>query len=128
MRQRSPNALAVFDAEHGNMRAALGFTLERDDVVVAGELLDGLWCYWLMTGRGGEAAMWANRYLGSSRERTSPLDRYGGDDAVAEILRFTGDPETATQINRELVATGRANPDAVVNGVSTRRLDGCDVE
>jgi tetratricopeptide (TPR) repeat protein len=60
--------------------------------------------------------MWTNRYLASSRERTSPLDRYDGDDAVAEILRFTGDPETARQIKREMVATGRAHPDAVVNG------------
>ncbi len=117
MRDRSAEALAVLDAEHDNMRAALDFTLERDDVVTAGELLDGLWCYWLMTGRGGEAAMWANRYLASSRERTAPLDRYGSDGAVAEILRFTGDPETATQIKREMVATGRAHPDALINGV-----------
>jgi tetratricopeptide (TPR) repeat protein len=117
MRQRSPKALATFDAEHDNMRAALDFTLERDDVVVAGELLSGLYCYWLLTGRGGEAAMWANRYLASPRERTSPFDRYSGDDAVAEILRHTGDLAIATQINRELVATGRAHPNAVKNGV-----------
>ena len=116
MRDRSAEALAVLDAEHDNMRAALDFALERDDVVAAGELVDGLWFYWLMTGRGAEAAMWANRYLGSSRERTAPLDRYGGDDAAAEILRFTGDPENSTQIKRELVATGLAHPDAVING------------
>ncbi len=116
LRDRSPDAVAILDAEHDNIRAALGFDLERDDVVAAGELLDSLWFYWLITGRGGEAAMWANRYIGSSRKRTSPLDRYAGDSAAAEILRWAGDPETAVQLKRELVATGLAHPDAVVHG------------
>jgi predicted ATPase/class 3 adenylate cyclase len=116
IRDRSPQAVAVIDAEHDNMRAALDFALEHDDVVTAGQLLSGLWFYWLTTGRGGEAVMWANRYVASSRERILPLDRYVGDDAAAEILRWAGDSEAAVQIKREMVATGRAHPDALVNG------------
>ena len=77
---------------------------------MASELLSGLWFYWLITGQGAEGAEWARRYMASSRLRTPAVDRYMGDDAAAEILRFTGDVEPARQLKEGMVATGFAHP------------------
>jgi predicted ATPase/class 3 adenylate cyclase len=114
-RRRSAETLQILREEQGNMRAALEFALQRDEVAIASDLVHGLWFHWLTTGSGREAAGWAHRYLASSRERLSPLERFAGDLGVAEILRFAGDAETAVRLKRELVAIGRANPEAVIH-------------
>jgi tetratricopeptide (TPR) repeat protein len=121
LREYSAETLQILREEQGNMRAALEFALQRDDVAVTCDLLYGLWFYWLTAGSGVEAAGWARRYLASPRERLSPLQRYTGDDAAGEILRFAGDPDTAAKLKRELVATGRAYPDAVIHGYAIAR-------
>jgi len=121
VRAYAPEATAALQAELDNMRAALAFALQRDDVVVASGLLSGLWFYWLMSGSGVEASAWARRYLDSSRQRVEPLDRFHGDLAAAEILRFAGDPDAAADLKRELVATGRAHPNVVLHGVAIER-------
>ena len=79
LREYSAEALATVEQEQNNMRAALEFALTRDEVVVASNLMAGLWFYWLTAGRGAEAGAWALRYLGSSRERVHPLERFLGD-------------------------------------------------
>ncbi len=47
LREYSAEALATAEQEQDNMRAALGFSLDRDEVVVASDLMAGLWFYWL---------------------------------------------------------------------------------
>jgi predicted ATPase len=121
LRRYSADALETHELERENMRAALEFALQRDNVVLASDLLDGLWFRWLASGGGGEARMWADRYLTTSRHRVEPLDRFLGDLAVAEILRFAGDAVAAIELKRELVATARAHPNVVVRGVATER-------
>jgi predicted ATPase len=121
VRAHAPQAASALRADFDNMRAALAFALQRDDVVVASDLLSGLWFYWLTSGSGVEASAWARRYLNSSRQRVAPLDRFHGDLAVAEILRFAGDPDAAADLKRELVATGRAHPNVVIHGVAIER-------
>jgi tetratricopeptide (TPR) repeat protein len=116
-RGRSAETRQILRVEQENMRAALEFALECDEVAVASDLIHGLWFHWLTTGSGREAAEWARRYLASPRERLSPLERFAGDDGAAEILRFAGDVGTAATLKRELLATGRANPDAVIHGI-----------
>ncbi len=120
-RGRSAETLEILRAEQGNMRAALEFGLQRDEAAVASDLIRGLWFHWLTTGSGSEAAAWANRYLASAREQLSPLERFHTDLDVAEILRFAGDAETAMRLKRELVAIGRANPEAVMHGIVIER-------
>jgi tetratricopeptide (TPR) repeat protein len=75
-----------------------------------------VWFYWLTTGSGREAAGWARGYLDSGRERLSAIDRLPGDFGTTEILRFTGDPDRAANLKRELVEVGRSNPDADIHG------------
>jgi predicted ATPase/class 3 adenylate cyclase len=116
LREHSSRTAAILEKERENMRAALEFALQRDDPALAGDLMHGLWFYWLIVGSGGEAAAWARRYLASSRERLSPLERMDGDLAAAEILRFTGDLQTAATLKQEFVEIGRSNPDALVRG------------
>jgi predicted ATPase/class 3 adenylate cyclase len=122
VRSREPHALATVEVEHDNMRAALEDAVTRDDVVMASRLLAGLWFYWLITGQGREGSTWAHRYLECARDRTPPLDRYSGDDAASEILRFTGEAELAVQLKQDLIEAGRTHPDAVINGISMTRL------
>ncbi len=83
----------------------------------ASDPLAGLWFYWLSTGHGAEARGWTLRYLASSREEVHPLQRFQGDLAAAQILRFAGDPDAGAALDRELVATARAHPKAVVHGI-----------
>jgi len=120
-RGRSAETLQILREEQGNMRAALEFALQGDEPAVVSELVHGLWFHWLTTGGGTEAAAWAHRYLASARERLLPLERFHTDLDVAEILRFAGDAETAMSLKRELVAIGRANPEAVIDGIVIAR-------
>ena len=121
LRNYSTEALATVEQERDNMRAALAFALDRDEVVVASDLMAGLWFYWLSTGCGVEARGWAVRYLASSREEVHPLQRFQGDLGAGQILRFAGDPEAGAALDRELVATARAHPNAVVHGIVIER-------
>ena len=121
LRQYSAGALATIEQEQDNMRAALGFALDRDEVGVASDLMAGLWFYWLSAGRGAEARSWAVRYLASSRARAHPLERFHGDLGAGQILRFAGDAEAGAALDRELVATARAHPHAVVHGIVIER-------
>jgi predicted ATPase len=116
LREYSRETAAIVREELGNMRAALDFALERDDAAVAGDLIYGLWFYWLTSGSGREAASWARRYLDSGRQHLSPVERLPGDFGAAEILRFTGDADRASDLKRELVAIGRSQPDATIHG------------
>jgi predicted ATPase/class 3 adenylate cyclase len=116
LREYTGNAAAIIREELGNMRAALDFALGGDHPAIAGDLIHCLWFYWLTRGSGREAAGWARRYLESARERLSPVERLPGDFGVAEILRFTGDPDTAATLKRELVDIGRAHPDVAIHG------------
>ena len=119
-RGRSAETLQVLREEQENMRAALEFALQRDEVAIASDLIHGLWFYWLTTGSGREAAGWAHRYLASSRKRLSPLERFAGDHGAVAILRFAGDAETAMRLKRELVAIGRVTRKRSSTGWSWR--------
>ncbi len=120
-RGRSAETLQVLREEQGNLRAALEFGLQRDEAAVVSDLIRGLWFHWLTTGSATEGAAWANRYLASSRERLSPLERFHTDLDVAEILRFAGEADTAMSLKRDLVAIGRANPEEVIDGIVIAR-------
>jgi len=121
LRGYSADALATIQEELDNMRSALEFALDRDDVIEASDLMSGLWFFWLTSGRGGEANAWAQRYLASPRDRVGPLERFQGDLGAAEILRFAGDPSAAAELKRELVAIGRAHANAVIQGIAIER-------
>ena len=120
-RGRSAETLQILREERREQRAALEFALQGDEAAVVSDLIRGLWFYWLTTGGGTEAAAWANRYLASSRDRLSPLERFHTDGDVAEILRFASDAETALRLKRELVAFGRDHPGTVIHGIVMER-------
>ena len=55
--------LRWLDAEHDNLRAALGHALRRDDGETALRLTAALWRFWLMRGYPGEGRTWLERAL-----------------------------------------------------------------
>ena len=122
VRDHRPDAIGRLTAELDNVRQALAFALDHDDVPLASTALSGLWFFWLITGGGDEALDWTRRYLASPRASVDPLERYGGDDAASEILRFTGRLREAAALKREIVEIGHARPDAALNGISMYRL------
>ncbi len=55
--------LARFDAERDNLRAALGWALERGDAMTAMRLANASWQYWLTSGNATEGRRWFDRVL-----------------------------------------------------------------
>jgi predicted ATPase len=121
LRDYSTPTLRTLREEQENLRAALGFACDEEDASLAGDLVYGLWFYWLTTGSGTEARGWAERYLATPRAELPPLDRYPGDLGAAEIFRFTDEAAVATGLKREMIGTGRSHPDAIVHGAPVAR-------
>ncbi len=120
-RNGEPEAIAFIAAELPNMRQALAdaFDVEEGETVVA--LLLGLWFFWLVHGYGHEGSAWAKRFVESGLQ-LDPLYRVAALLAVSELLRFTGDDETAIGLKEEAVSIGEANPGAQVLGRNIDRM------
>jgi non-specific serine/threonine protein kinase len=56
-------SLRTVDAEHANMRAALGWLLERGDAEAMLRLTSALWPFWYFGGHAGEGRKWLERAL-----------------------------------------------------------------
>jgi predicted ATPase/DNA-binding CsgD family transcriptional regulator/Tfp pilus assembly protein PilF len=70
---RQLQALARFDAEHDNFRAALAWLLERQDAEAALRLAGALGRYWSIRGHWSEGRRWLDGALGVSSEVASPI-------------------------------------------------------
>jgi hypothetical protein len=53
-----------YDADLGNVRSALGWSLERGDVEEGLRICSALRTYWIVRGRSAEWAEWTDRFLG----------------------------------------------------------------
>ena len=122
LRHRHSKAVARLDDELANMRAGLAHALERRDVALAGDFLWALWYPWLTRGHGAEAASAAGAWLALDRSALEPLARIPGLLAAGEIIRFTGEHGRAATLKRELLASTRENPGAVVHGWNLRTM------
>jgi predicted ATPase len=60
---QQPQWLDRLEAEHDNLRAALGRTLERSDGVTALRMAPRLWRFWRIHGYSGEGRTWLERAL-----------------------------------------------------------------
>lgn len=103
--------LRTLDTEHDNLRAALGWTIDRGDAETALRIVGALWRFWAYRGAYAEGRTWAERALNAPGEappavRASAFHHLGnltldvGDLAVTrryyeaghEIRRELGDP------------------------------------
>ncbi len=61
------------DIEHGNLRAALGWMLERGELELGLRLSAALWRFWLLHGYVSEGQQWLERALAQPNERIVAL-------------------------------------------------------
>ena len=61
-------AFAVLRMEHANVRAALTWALETGHADWARQILEGLWFFWIISGRASEGDEWASRVVSVSSE------------------------------------------------------------
>ncbi|HSM38811.1 MAG TPA: BTAD domain-containing putative transcriptional regulator [Candidatus Limnocylindrales bacterium] len=98
------------DAEHPNLRAALGWALDSGRADLALRLTGALGWYWLVRGHWAEARRWLDRALaapgGSDLDRARAVYRTGGIDIIRVNL------ETMPALVEEALATCRREGDA----------------
>jgi predicted ATPase/DNA-binding SARP family transcriptional activator len=85
--------LARLDAEHANVRAALGWAVGAGDADLALELAAGMWRYWQLRGHLAEARRWLTRAL--DLEGPSPLPHVRGLIGLAGICYWQLDLDAA---------------------------------
>jgi predicted ATPase len=83
-------AIERIEAEHDNMRAALGWSLESGELDYALELVWNLKHFWIVRGYAVEGDEWARRALAAS-EHLSPIDRVWVLVGAADLAACTGD-------------------------------------
>ena len=97
--------LARLDADHDNLRAVLGWALDRGEAEIAQRLVYALSRFWYVRGHLSEGLMWSERALASDAETpTSTAARAGA-------LAVTGVPDLGTGRRSALRGTvGRGDP------------------
>jgi predicted ATPase/DNA-binding NarL/FixJ family response regulator len=84
------SALAKFDTEHDNLRAALTWALDRGEPRDALRLAVALWRFWLIRGHAVEGRSWLNRTLDAAPEAPAAL-RATAFNAIGALAHGRGD-------------------------------------
>jgi predicted ATPase/DNA-binding XRE family transcriptional regulator len=128
-------------AEQDNLRAAIAWSLEHEEPILAQRIAGALWLFWRRHGDYPEARLWLDRALGADerRGRASPggpgsgnTSLRVGDSAVrrkvlwgdAWISYYQGDYAHASRVGDELLRLAEADGDqvGVRNGLTVRGI------
>jgi predicted ATPase/class 3 adenylate cyclase len=119
LRGHNAEVTARVSLELDNHRVAVAHALDERHVVLAGQLLHGLYLFLLARGQGAEACRLAQRYLELDNEGVLPIERIPGLMAAGEALLYTGHRDRALAAKSELLAIVKANPNTAVDGSPT---------
>lgn len=113
--------LERLEAEHDNLRAALSWSLEREDTETALRLSAALWRFWCSRGNLSEGRRWLEEALAKSGEEAAPL-RAKALNGAGYLAWFQGDSERATALREEGLRLPRQRGDkggiaAALNGL-----------
>jgi predicted ATPase/DNA-binding SARP family transcriptional activator len=91
---RQIESLELLDAEHDNLRAALGWSIGNGEVDLAFRLVGALGWYWFMRGHWKEARRWLTKALDMRKDaslgfRTKAIIRAGGLELIRGNLAGT---------------------------------------
>jgi predicted ATPase/class 3 adenylate cyclase len=113
--------LARLDAEHDNLRAALGRAIERGGDMAALELSTRLWRFWWTHGHLGEGRSWLARALSTSSQ-ADPRLRARAEFGLGELSLFAGDYTAADEHYEAYIALVRDLGDkrAMADGLNSR--------
>jgi predicted ATPase len=81
------------EVEHDNVRAALNWALETDNVELALRVAAPLWLFWLMRGHAAEGGQWLGRVVTASQGAT--VERAQALNGAGWIALFRGDYDGA---------------------------------
>jgi predicted ATPase/DNA-binding XRE family transcriptional regulator len=129
------------EGEQDNLRAAIAWSLEHDEVVLAQRIAGALWLFWRRHGDYPEARLWLDRALGveRGRVRASPggigsrgTSAPAGDSPVrrkvlwgdAWISYYQGDYGHARRLGDELLQVAQSDRDqlGIRNGLTVRGI------
>jgi predicted ATPase len=107
-----PKWLERLEADHDNLRAALGRALERSEAEVALQLAPRLWQFWRLRGYLGEGRSWLERALAAAPRADAAL-RALAELGLGELCIDLGDYPAADKHFRTCVALRRELGDMV---------------
>lgn len=116
---RQTEAFATLDAEHDNLRAALGFVGLVDVPELRLRLTVALTRFWYVRGHYAESRRWLEEALADAGD-VSPLLRRRALTAVAAVALIEGDYTAAMEWSERSLAAARetGEPHLVANGLS----------
>src|SRR6185437_1626145 len=119
--------LQRLEAEHDNLRAALGWALEHRETETAVRLSGALWEFWEMRSHWSEGRRWLDAALALDRV-VPPAGRARALLAAASLARLQGDSRQAQRMAEESLSLARglederATADALVKLGAVARL------
>ena len=140
-RSRQESWYRRLQAEQDNLRAAIAWSLEHEEVVLAQRLAGALWLFWRRHGDYPEARLWLDRALGADRGRVRPSPGGSGSRGIsapagdspfrrkvlwgdAWISYYQGDYAHARRLGDELLQVAQSDHDqlGIRNGLTVRGI------
>lgn len=98
------------EAEHGNIRAALRWSVESADAESGLKLAEAMWRFWMLRGHSHEGRQWLETLLREG-SGASPTVRSDALHAVGNLARSQGDHRQAVEYLTQGLAVKRAQGD-----------------
>ncbi len=103
--------LDLVEQEHDNLRAAIGWAIERGDAATAFRLVGALWRFWQSRASLGEGSLRAETVLAMPAEGVDPLLRMRVLDAAGGLAYWKGDMGAARRVYAGSLAIARDSGD-----------------
>jgi predicted ATPase/class 3 adenylate cyclase len=116
-----PEWLERLEAEHDNLRAALGRILDRGEGAVALQLAPRLWRFWWLRGYLGEGRSWLERALAATSSADASL-RARAEFGLGKLCSDIGDYTAADKHFRACIALQRELGDMLGEAEGLRGL------
>lgn len=99
--------LDQLEREHGNLRAALGWSLDHGDPAISARLCAALWRYWTIRGHLNEGRQWFDQVIARGSLLPTPL-HIRVLDGAAKLADAQSNFERAIMLYQEALAMKRA--------------------
>jgi ATP/maltotriose-dependent transcriptional regulator MalT len=109
----APAVLDQLDAEHDNLRAALGWTIAAGETALALRLAHAAWRFWWVRSQLGQGRAWLERAMAlPDRDHAAAALRPKAQVAAGYFARVQGDYARAISLGEEALERARRGDDA----------------